>query len=114
MTDCTCSLGLLGIQLDRRRTLRRLGMLWYATVSLFISVLTYPAAAQQPSTGTTINIPESSVEHPGDLGVRGHTNIEIVVPRGGMPKQEPKSRNAKASQPCKKKLKPQLKSKKGG
>jgi hypothetical protein len=42
--------------------------------------------AQQTLSGGKIIIPESSVERPGEVGNRGHTNIEIFVPRGGWPK----------------------------
>jgi hypothetical protein len=41
------------------------------------------AAAQAAPDGGHVVIPESSVEKPGDVGKRAHTNIEIFVPRPG-------------------------------
>jgi hypothetical protein len=47
-----------------------------------------PTCAQPSPNGTpnvsggSILIPESSLEHPGDAGVRAHTNIGIYVPLG--------------------------------
>ena len=84
-------------------------------------VLCRPIQAQVPtakgtpsaSGGEIITIPESSIEHPGDVGVRGHTNIGIAVPVGGMP-QEPKTKERKTK--CigrKDKNKCQTKSRKG-
>jgi hypothetical protein len=60
--------------------------------SVFAMAQSYPAfaLAQSSSPSPTppsaksgegsIVIPESSVEHPGDIGVRGHTNVQIFVP----------------------------------
>jgi hypothetical protein len=82
---------------------------------IFVMFGARQALAQQPSpSGGQIIIPGSSVEHPGDVGIRGHTNIEIFVPSGGMPKEEPKSKNAEASPRCKVKVKPQPQPKSNG
>jgi hypothetical protein len=37
--------------------------------------------AQVPPGGGQVSIPGSSIEQPGDTGVRGHTNIEIFTPK---------------------------------
>lgn len=44
------------------------------------------ALAQSPRTprGGQVIAPDSSVEQPGDIGVRAHTNIKYFVPTGGM------------------------------
>ncbi|MGA8103040.1 MAG: hypothetical protein WB869_12845, partial [Candidatus Acidiferrales bacterium] len=63
------------------------GMMLYLciTATVFLFVLAQPAPAQNVSPGSAIVTPESSVERPEDLGVRAHTNILLVVPRGGLP-----------------------------
>ena len=38
------------------------------------------AHAQAPSPGGQMSTPESSTEKPSDLGVRAHTNIQILTP----------------------------------
>jgi kumamolisin len=60
-------------------------MLYLFTATVFLFVLAQPAPAQNVSPGSAIVTPESSVERPEDLGVRAHTNILLVVPRGGLP-----------------------------
>jgi len=89
--------------------------LLYVVPSIFIMFVARQAAAQHsPLSGGQIIIPGSSVEHPGEVGVRGHTNIEIFVPSGGMPKEKPKYKNAEANPRCKTKVKPQLQLKSNG
>lgn len=39
--------------------------------------------AQLPPTGGQVSIPQSSIEKPGDTGVRAHTNIQIFIPNQG-------------------------------
>ena len=36
--------------------------------------------AQAPPAGGQISTPQSSIEQPGDVGVRAHTNIQIFTP----------------------------------
>jgi hypothetical protein len=58
-----------------------------------------PSASGSPNvSGGSILIPESSLEHPGDAGVRAHTNIGIYVPLG-MPAKpaEPQSTEGRQS-----------------
>jgi hypothetical protein len=52
---------------------------------LVIALLAPPGGhAQAPSAGGQVLTPESSIEKPGDTGVRAHTNIQIFLPnRGG-------------------------------
>jgi hypothetical protein len=84
--------------------------------------LTPLAAAQVPPAqgtastpiGGTIVIPESSVEHPNDVGIRAHTNIGIMVPLGGMPKMQIKAKNSPSTRGVKCQVKPQAKPKKEG
>jgi len=40
-------------------------------------------SAQAQPAGGQVSTPESSIEQPGDTGVRAHTNIEIFTPKGG-------------------------------
>jgi hypothetical protein len=47
------------------------------------------AHADTAASGGQVVIPESSVEKPGDVGKRGHTNIEIFVPRPGLTPPSP-------------------------
>ena len=51
--------------------------------------------AQLPSGGGQVSIPRSSVEQPGDTGVRVHSNIEIFIPNlkapGRSPNQTPQA-----------------------
>ncbi len=42
-------------------------------------------AAQNAASSPVVITPSSSVEHPEDVGVRAHTHILLVVPRGGLP-----------------------------
>jgi kumamolisin len=47
------------------------------------------AAAQTwPSGAGTVIIPNSSIEQPGDVGVRAHTNVGILVATGAIPAQK--------------------------
>ena len=40
--------------------------------------------AQLAPTGGQVVTPESSIEQPGDAGVRAHTNIQIFIPSGAV------------------------------
>src|SRR3954453_6268729 len=42
-----------------------------------------PAIAQRASTRGKVISPQSNIEHPGDLGLRAHTNVELMIPSGG-------------------------------
>ena len=51
---------------------------------LVIALLPSPGGhAQAPSAGGQVLTPESSIEKPGDTGVRAHTNIQIFLPNHG-------------------------------
>jgi hypothetical protein len=39
--------------------------------------------AQSPPGAGQVSTPESSIEKPGDTGVRAHTNIQIFIPNQG-------------------------------
>jgi kumamolisin len=55
-----------------------------AGVLMLLSVR--PAAAQLwPSGAGTVVIPQSSIEQPGDIGVRAHTNVGILLASGAVP-----------------------------
>lgn len=41
--------------------------------------------AQRPSTRGRVISPESNIERPGDVGVRAHTNIELLMPSVSLP-----------------------------
>ena len=46
---------------------------------------------QNAPSGGYIVIPESSIEKPGDAGVRAHTNVEIYIPPGDTGHLQPPS-----------------------
>src|SRR5262245_61703882 len=58
-----------------------------ATIFAVLAALTLTLAgfvdARAAPNGGQVVIPESSIEKPGDVGKRGHTNIEIFVPHPG-------------------------------
>ncbi|MGD0074086.1 MAG: S53 family peptidase, partial [Candidatus Binataceae bacterium] len=64
---------------------RFLGSLSIGTSVLFLAFAPM-AAAQDPG---TVIVPESSVEHAADIGVRAHTNVRFMVPAGGLSAAEP-------------------------
>jgi hypothetical protein len=47
------------------------------------------AVALLAAGGGQVSIPRSSVEQPGDTGVRVHTNIEIFIPNQKAPGRSP-------------------------
>ena len=49
--------------------------------------------AQVPPGAGQVSIPESSIEKPGDVGVRAHTNIQIFVPNRGPDRAQAPSGN---------------------
>jgi hypothetical protein len=56
--------------------------------------------AQVPPGGGQVSIPSSSTEQPGDIGVRGHTNIQIFTPkRAGDDAQAPPGGGGAAPRP---------------
>jgi kumamolisin len=54
-------------------------------VCTFLLTFASPTLAQNSSGSAVVITPSSSVEHPEDLGVRAHTHILLVIPRGGLP-----------------------------
>lgn len=60
----------------------------YALIQLAQST-TAPQPPQSDSKPGSVIVPPSSVANPGDAGVRGHTNIEIVVPPDHSPAPPP-------------------------
>jgi hypothetical protein len=53
-------------------------------MAVIFPLLTAPSAYAQASPGGgQVTIPESSIEKPGDSGVRAHTNIEVFRPNRG-------------------------------
>ncbi len=57
--------------------MKRFIVLLAVAAVLFLAVTSIPVAIAQ--SGNRIVIPDSSVVHPEDLGVRAHTNITLVV-----------------------------------
>jgi hypothetical protein len=49
------------------------------TAVLFFALAQLAPAQSSPAAGRMI-VPESSIEHPWDIGVRAHTNIVVFVP----------------------------------
>src|SRR5215469_4891770 len=48
-----------------------------------VTSLPTPAIGHTSTRGAVIR-PQSNIEHPGDIGVRAHTNVELLIPtRGG-------------------------------
>jgi len=47
--------------------------------------LTNAGLAQHGSARGKVISPQSNIERPGDIGVRAHTNIELLLPSGGFP-----------------------------
>ena len=47
--------------------------------------------AERKVPGGTVTTPESSVQKPGDVGVRSHSNVEIFTPNEKPPPQPPSS-----------------------
>ena len=71
---------------------RSIGLLAVALTVLLLGFTT-PAPAQSPQRHGTVIIPESSIEHPEDIGVRAHTNIRIFVPDVVEPSSYPPGEN---------------------
>lgn len=55
----------------------------------FLLVFARPAFSRRPTGAGTILPPNSSLEHPGDAGVRVPTNIKAFMPAEGMPQGGP-------------------------
>jgi subtilase family serine protease len=45
--------------------------------------------AQHASTRGKVVSPQSNIEHPGDIGFRAHTNVELMIPSGSEPNTSP-------------------------
>ena len=56
-----------------------IALLAIAAAILFLAATSLPVAIAQD--GNQIVVPDSSIEHPGDIGVRAHTNISLVIPK---------------------------------
>ena len=72
-----------------------IGSIWRngACLASLLAAVALPAAgygqAQPAPGGGQVSVPGSSIEKPGDTGVRAHTNVEIFIPNrgaGGAPK----------------------------
>jgi len=63
---------------------RWIAPLFIGTLVLSLGLAQISAAQDLGARGQVI-IPESSVEHPADLGVRAHTNVRFLIPPGGLP-----------------------------
>src|SRR5215469_3964855 len=53
-----------------------------ATLVLFFGLTDF-GLAQHGSTRGKVFSPQSNIERPGDIGVRAHTNVELLIPSGG-------------------------------
>jgi len=58
---------------------------------LFLFALANAVFAQQASTRGKVISPQSNVEHREDIGVRAHTNVELLMPSGSGPSTSPVS-----------------------
>jgi hypothetical protein len=56
-----------------------------------IAAATIASAAAQPPSGGQVLVPGSSLEKPGDIGVRPHTNTLIFVPKANGTVRPPKT-----------------------
>jgi hypothetical protein len=57
---------------------------WLSAQALVVALLGAGIGyAQVPPGAGQVSIPESSIEKPGDVGVRAHTNTQIFVPNRG-------------------------------
>ena len=63
--------------------MRRFSLLMIITAAVLVVSLAQPALAQSGRGRGTVTIPASSIEKPGDAGVRAHTNFRIFVPAEG-------------------------------
>ena len=52
-----------------------------ALVVAVIFAVSWKLASQESAPGGIVIRPPSSVEKPGDVGVRGHSNVEIFLPK---------------------------------
>jgi len=50
-----------------------------------ITPATTPSIAQHASTRGKVISPQSNIEHPQDIGIRAHTNVELMIPSGSGP-----------------------------
>jgi len=57
---------------------RSIALLAVAAAVVFLAATSTPVALAQSI--SRIVVPDSSIEHPGDIGVRAHTNINLVMP----------------------------------
>ena len=48
-----------------------------------------PAIMQRASTRGRVISPQSNLEKPGDIGIRAHTNVELMIPSGSGPSTTP-------------------------
>ena len=75
-------------------------MSWYAAAGfgIFLAAFLLLAAILQgvaiknerrPVRAGTVEVPQSSVESLSELGIRGHSNVELFVPYGSTPPQPP-------------------------
>jgi len=56
---------------------------WPFTVLIIVLLASSGLRAQAPAAGGQVSTPDSSIEKPGDSGVRAHTNIQIYRPNRG-------------------------------
>lgn len=60
-------------------------LIWFSCLAVVVMLFasTQPAFAQHFGNRGTVVVPSSSVEQPGDIGLRSHTNYRILVPSEG-------------------------------
>jgi kumamolisin len=79
--------------------LRPMRSLALAATLLVLAFVLSASAQSSPRHGRVI-VPDTSVEHPGDAGVRAHTNHLIFVPEGAQPNSSTPSGETPASLGC--------------
>src|SRR5947208_10506234 len=77
---------------QQSRNMRRHGLILIAlmlgvslgtdAIGQSITSPTTPAITQRASTRGKVISPQSNIERPGDIGLRAHTNVELMVPSG--------------------------------
>jgi hypothetical protein len=63
--------------------MKRTGWYFALAVSASLSLFSQLGGAQGPPNKGQVRVPQSSVEHPADLGVRAHTHMMVMMPETG-------------------------------
>jgi hypothetical protein len=76
---------------ERRWLMGKRFWTFFLAALVVIFAVSWKLAGQGLTPGGTVTKPPSSVEKPGDIGVRGHSNVEIFTPnQPGSPEPPPR------------------------